>query len=91
LRCIATRKEGITEIVAGLERHRAWLAGTENGRARRKARLSDEVREGLREALIEAATNALGDRIEVAVREVDAREKDPYTATEELVAEFKRR
>ncbi len=91
LRCVATRKEGITEIVAGLERHRAWLAGTENGRARRKARLSDEVREGLREALIEAATHALGDRIEVAVREVDARAKDPYTATEELVAEFKRR
>jgi LAO/AO transport system kinase len=91
LRCVATRKEGITEIVAGLERHRAWLAGTEMGRARRKARLSDEVREGLREALIEAATDALGDRIEVAVREVDAREKDPYTATEELIAEFKRR
>ena len=33
----------------------------------------------------------LGDRIDDAVRAVDAREVDPYTATEELVQAFRGR
>jgi GTPase len=89
LRCVSTRGEGIAAIVEGLERHKAWLEGSEAGRARRRARLAEEVRDGLREALVEAAVHELGPRIEEAVRKVDAREVDPYTATEELVAAFR--
>jgi LAO/AO transport system kinase len=91
MRCIATRGEGLSELVSALERHRAWLSGTEAGRARRRARLAEEVRDGLREALVEAAVHELGPNIEEAVRRVDAREVDPYTATEDLVAAFRRR
>jgi len=89
VRCVATRGEGVAALVEGLERHKAWLEGSEAGRARRRARLAEEVRDGLREALVEAAELALGPRIQEAVRRVDAREVDPYTATEELVAEFR--
>ena len=89
LRCVATRGEGIAEVVTALDAHRRWVQESEAGRARRQTRLAEEVREGLREALIEAAVGALGGKIDEAVRAVGAREVDPYEATEKLIAEFR--
>jgi LAO/AO transport system kinase len=80
VRCVSTRGDGIPELVKAMDRHHAWLDGTEAGRARRRQRLSEELREGLREALIHEA-----------VRGVEAREVDPYTATERLIAAFRGR
>src|SRR5262249_35814054 len=51
VKCVATRAEGISDVVDALEKHRAWCDGTERGRTRRRARLAEEVRDGLREAL----------------------------------------
>jgi LAO/AO transport system kinase len=90
-RCVATRGEGIAEVVSALERHREWIATTEEGKERRRARLAEEVREALREALIDAATESLGAQMEDAVRRVEAREIDPYSATEQLVAALRAR
>lgn len=90
-KCIATRGEGIAELVEALDRHRAWLEGTHAGRARRHLRLAEELRESLRETLIEAATHALGDAIERAVSDVEAKTIDPYTATEQLLTAFRAR
>ncbi|MGO8992662.1 MAG: methylmalonyl Co-A mutase-associated GTPase MeaB [Polyangiaceae bacterium] len=89
LKCVATRGEGIAEVVTALDAHRRWVEETEAGRARRQLRLAEEVREGLREALIEAAVSALGDKIDEAVRAVGAKEIDPYEATERLIAAFR--
>jgi LAO/AO transport system kinase len=91
VKCVATRGEGIADVVDALDRHRSWLEGTEAGRARRRARLAEEMRDALREALIEAAADELRDSIDAAVRDVDARAIDPYTATERLVASFRAR
>ncbi len=91
VRCVATRGEGISTLIAALDRHKAWLDGTDAGRARRRERLVEELREALREALVDAAVGELGPSIEEAVRRVDAREVDPYTATEDLVAAFRGR
>ena len=91
LKCVATRGEGIAQLVDGLQRHAAWASGTEAGRARRKARLAEEMRETLREALIDAAAHDLGPALDDAVREVETRGVDPYTATERLVAAFRAR
>jgi LAO/AO transport system kinase len=91
VKCVATRAEGVDAVAAALERHRAWVESTEAGRARRRARLAEEMRDALREALIEAAVDDLRDAIEAAVREVEARSVDPYTATERLVEEFRKR
>jgi LAO/AO transport system kinase len=91
VKCVATRGEGIAELVAALDAHRAWVEGSEAGRARREARLREEVRETLREALIEAAVHDLGSRLDDAVHDVDSRAVDPYTATERLVAAFRAR
>jgi LAO/AO transport system kinase len=89
VKCVAMRGDGIADVVAGLDRHRSWLEGTEAGRARRRERLAQEVRDGLREALIDAAVQDLSDRLDDAVRAVDTRAVDPYTATEELVRAFR--
>jgi LAO/AO transport system kinase len=90
-KCVATRGEGIAELVASLDRHKVWLDGTKTGRARRHLRLAEELRESLRETLIEAATTALAGDIDAAVRDVEARALDPYTATERLLEAFRTR
>jgi LAO/AO transport system kinase len=89
-KCVATRNEGIDDLMKSLDAHRTWLESTEAGRARRKLRLAEEVRETLRECLIDAATHALAAEIDSAVAAVDARTIDPYTATEQLLAAFRR-
>ncbi len=91
LKCVASRGEGVAPLTAALAAHRAWTESTAAGRARRRSRLADEVREALREALIDAAVHDLGAKIEAALREVEARTEDPYTATERLVDEFRTR
>jgi LAO/AO transport system kinase len=91
VRCVALRNEGVAELYSELERHRAWLAGTDAGRARRRERLAEEVRETLRESLIDAATSSLQAELEQAVLAVERKQVDPYTATESLVAAFRRR
>jgi len=91
LKCIATKKVGIGELVAALMKHRVWALGTESGAARRRARLSEELRDTLREALIEAAVAELGHAVEEAVADVAALKVDPYTATETLVERFRSR
>jgi LAO/AO transport system kinase len=91
VKCVATRGEGMGELMTALDGHRAWVEGTAAGRSRREMRMGEEVREALREALIDAAVHDLGDRIDAAVQAVDARTLDPYTATEGLVAAFRAR
>jgi LAO/AO transport system kinase len=91
VKCVATRGEGVLELIAALDRHRAWGEGTERGQARRRSRLAEEVRGALREALIDAAVQQLQDRIDAAVREVEAHSIDPYTATERLLDDFVKR
>jgi LAO/AO transport system kinase len=91
LKCVATRGEGMGELTAALDAHRGWIEGTPAGRARRAQRMGEEVRESLREALIDAAVHDLGGRIDEAVRAVDGRTLDPYTATEALVTAFRAR
>lgn len=89
VKCVATRGEGIVELVKALDDHKAWVEDTATGRARREARLAEELREGLREALIDAAAHDIGQRIDQALHDVQARTVDPYTATERLVEAFR--
>jgi LAO/AO transport system kinase len=91
VKCVATRGEGMPELLGALERHRAWIEGTTAGRARRELRMGEEVREALREALIDAAVHDLGEHLDEAVRGVASRRLDPYTAIEQLVAAFRSR
>ncbi len=89
VKCVALRGEGIDELATALERHHAWVTGTEAGRARRHERLAEELRETLREALIDAAMDKLGGAIDEALHAVETKALDPYTATEQLVERFR--
>jgi LAO/AO transport system kinase len=88
-RTVSTRNQGVAELVAALERHRAWTFETEAGRARREARLREAMLVQLRDALVDAALSALGPALEDAMRSVARREVDPYTASERLVEAFR--
>jgi LAO/AO transport system kinase len=91
VKCVATKNEGTDKLVDAIEKHRVWAQTTERGQERRRARLADEVRDSLREALIDAATHDLRDALDEAVRAVDARAIDPYSAIEKLVQSFRAR
>jgi len=90
-RTVATRDEGTADLVEKLERHKAWLFGTEDGERRRNTCLAEAMRTQLREALIDAAVGALGPSLDAAVQAVARREVDPYTASERLIAEYRAR
>lgn len=89
VKCVANRGTGIDELAAKIDAHRAWIDGTETGRTRRHLRVADELRQELREALIEAAVHELRGDIEAAVTRVEARELDPYAAITELIGRFR--
>jgi LAO/AO transport system kinase len=89
LRTVATRGQGIAELLAALEQHRAWLESSEQGAERRAARLRGALYVHLRDALAEAALQALGAEIDAAAEAVSKREMDPYTAAERLVDAFR--
>jgi LAO/AO transport system kinase len=91
VKCVATQGDGVDALAAALDRHRAWLQGTAAGQARWREQLAREVREALRDALIEAAVEGLGPRLDEIAAKVEARSVDPYTAVEELVDAFRRR
>jgi len=89
VKCVATRNEGLDSLVEALERHRAFLENTEAGRRRRAERVHQQMLAVLRDTLAEAAVASLGAEIAAAARRVEARELDPYSACDELIARFR--
>lgn len=89
VRTVATKNDGMAALITKLEEHRAWLTGTENGNKRRLERQGEALRTRLRDALSDAALAELGAEVDRAVEAVAARQMDPYSATERLVAEFR--
>jgi len=91
VKCVASQGKGTDTLWSAVERHKAWIENTPEGRARRHLRLAEELRESLREALIETAATSLHSAMEEAVATVERKEVDPYTATENLLALFRGR
>lgn len=91
VKAIAVKNEGVDELVIQLDRHAAWLSSSAEGRARKTGRLAEEVRESLREALLDAALAEFGEGLEQVVLDVAAKKVDPYVAIDDLVAKFRAR
>lgn len=85
VRCVATRGEGIADVVAVCARHHRYLFETSQGQQIVARRLKDELSGILREALVAGAEVRLGPQIEEAAARVARRETDPYTEVETLV------
>jgi GTPase len=89
VKCVATRGDGISDLVVALDRHRAWLDGTSAGADRKRERLAEELRSTFRERLLEEIASDLSARISQAVIDVEARHVDPYAAADDMVAAFR--
>ncbi|HHH10974.1 MAG TPA: methylmalonyl Co-A mutase-associated GTPase MeaB, partial [Sorangium sp.] len=90
LQCIATTGQGIDALVAALQQHRQWLNGSAAGKKRRQHRLAEALHNHLRNALIDVADTHMGEAIAAMVAAVGRREIDPYTASEQLIAQFRK-
>ncbi|MBP5861089.1 methylmalonyl Co-A mutase-associated GTPase MeaB [Streptomyces scabiei] len=86
VKTVASRAEGIDEVVEALEKHRAWMDERGVLADRRRARAAREVESIAVTALRERIGDLHGDRRLSALAErIVAGELDPYRAADELV------
>lgn len=86
VRCVATRREGLRELMKALAEHRVWLHDTEAGRVEKRRRARAHALSTLRDALVDATLVRLGAALEEAVDRIEGGETDPYTVCEQLIA-----
>jgi LAO/AO transport system kinase len=87
VKTVASRGEGIDDVVAALDKHRAWLERTGRLQARRHQRTSDEIQAIALTALRARIGDLRGDqRLDALADAVLAGQFDPYAAADELVA-----
>lgn len=88
LAAVASRGEGLVELVAALEEHRTWLEQSGEGERRRVRRAREEI-EAIAVTELRRRWDHLGGRAELdgLAAEVAAGRTDPYAAADLLVAE----
>jgi LAO/AO transport system kinase len=92
VRTVASRGEGIAELLAAIESHRAHLEGGGRLELRRRSQLRLRVESILKERVLAAARDAAG--LEAEVERAFAARADPYRVAESLfrsVAQAERR
>jgi len=87
VKTIATENKGIDELAAAIERYRESHLTSEMGRGRRKSIARWRILELLRERLVARtlSSESASERLDRLAREVASRERDPYSAVEELI------
>jgi len=87
VRTVASRDEGITDLLAAVAKHEDWMRGHGELHRRRRARAATEIESiALGEVRLRFAAVHGSAALEAAADRVVAGEMDPYTAAEELVA-----
>jgi LAO/AO transport system kinase len=88
VKTVASRGEGFEELWDAIAAHRAHLETDGRLAARRTKRIRDELRAIVVERLYDRAGRVLaGERFDELAAAVEAREVDPYSAAESLLAE----
>jgi LAO/AO transport system kinase len=86
VKTIASRGEGIEEVVEALEKHHAWMAEHGELAARRRRRAAQEIENIAVTALRERIGDLRGGRkLDTLAERVAAGELDPYAAADHLV------
>jgi LAO/AO transport system kinase len=87
VRSVASRAEGIDDIVAAIDKHRAWLVEHGELRRRREARAAAEV-EAIALGVLRARMGSVraGTGLDELAAAVAAGELDPYAAADRLLA-----
>jgi LAO/AO transport system kinase len=84
---VATGGEGVAELWATVRAHRTFLESSGDISERRHARLAAELRAlVVEQLLVRGGGITTGERFEALVDQVAARETDPYTAVDALLA-----
>jgi LAO/AO transport system kinase len=87
VRTVASRGEGVDEVVEALDKHHSWLERTGTLAARRRARIRDEIEVIAVTALRERLGDVHGDtRLDDLAQRVADGRLDPYAAADELVS-----
>jgi LAO/AO transport system kinase len=87
LQTVALDGQGIAEVVEAITRHQAHLIESGEGETRRRGRIAAELEAILRETLLRRLMQNLAPAdIDGMVGRIAARELDPYTAAETLLA-----
>ncbi|MEV4714398.1 methylmalonyl Co-A mutase-associated GTPase MeaB [Micromonospora sp. NPDC049374] len=89
VRAIAARGEGIDDVAAAIDKHRAWLVEHDELRRRREARAAAEV-EAIALGVLRARIGSLrdGTQLPALAAEVAAGATDPYAAADALLAQL---
>ncbi len=89
---IATQKQGIEALLAGIEDHNRYLAESGTRQWRQYLRAATELRMILRDALLERVLQQLGEEaISETVQAVAQRRLDPYSAVRQLLEAYHHR
>lgn len=90
VRTVASRGEGVEDVVRALDEHHDWLVQRDELPRRRAARARDEVEaiavQRLRAEIVDLRS---GDRLTELAERVVARKLDPFAAAEELIADLR--
>ncbi|MEV0290810.1 MULTISPECIES: methylmalonyl Co-A mutase-associated GTPase MeaB [unclassified Kribbella] len=87
LKTVASRNEGVAEVVAAIEDRLAWMASNGVLDERRRSRARDEIEAIAMTALRSRFAHLHGDaRLDVLAAKVAEGNTDPYTAADELIA-----
>jgi LAO/AO transport system kinase len=86
VRAVAVKNEGIDDVVAAIEKHRAWLVSSGNLTARRERRAAVEV-EAIALGVLRARIGSLrdGTALTALAARVAEGSLDPYAAADELL------
>jgi LAO/AO transport system kinase len=84
---VASRGEGVDELVAEIDKHRDWLDGSGELDRRRHRRARDEIEAIAMTALRQRFSHLHGDtRLDTLAKKVLAGELDPYSAADDVIA-----
>ncbi|RSN44993.1 methylmalonyl Co-A mutase-associated GTPase MeaB [Amycolatopsis sp. WAC 04197] len=90
VRTVASRGEGVEDVVRALDEHHDWLVRRDELPRRRAARARDEVEaiavQRLRAEIVDLRS---GDRLTEVAERVVARKLDPFAAAEELIGDLR--
>ena len=89
VRTVAMRGEGIADLAAAIDKHRAFLFQTKRGELRRRERAREELLSVLHATVVDAVSNRLATEIEEAAARVLDRSTDPYTLSRALLEKFR--
>ena len=87
IKTVATESKGIQELAAAIERYRTFNLQTKSGEGRRRAIARWRILELLRERLVAQAleSDSATAKLDQLAGEVATRQRDPYSAVEELL------